>query len=223
MLESVHIRRVSKDWVGYAVAKAPLPSELLRPPYDEAKRMDWVLKYTVHVPLLVTLVNQSGSEKHAVCIVNHAGCMLVLDSEETFGLKLSREALSYCCGVGETIKGVSSVKSVELPPPRKEKQVAKPSVGSGSPERKKQKNDSGVGPSSKPRPSRGSGGGDKPATTPKSKSGGVLGSPKAATEGRERQAGKRITIEKSSTKANVSKNSVHRRGSSSPSGGNGGS
>ena len=105
------------------------------------------------MPLLVTLVNQSESEKHAVCIINHAGRMLVLDTEETFGLKLSREALAYCFGVGKTIKGVNSIAVVQFPPPRKEKQVAKPSVGSVSPESKKQKKDSGAGPSSKPRPS----------------------------------------------------------------------
>ena len=39
---SAHIRQVANDWEGCAVVKAPVPPELLRPSYDEAKKMDWV-------------------------------------------------------------------------------------------------------------------------------------------------------------------------------------
>ena len=215
VLSSSHIRQAAKDWVQYLVMKAPLPAELLRPPYDEAKRMEWVLGYRGEKPLLVTLVNQAGSEKHAVSIVNHAGRMLVLDSEETFGLKLSKEALSYCCGTGEVIKGLGSVMQLGIRPARDEESAAKPSSRSGSPEKKKHKKDSGAGSSTKPRPSTGGGGGE-PKSGSKSKSPAGSTSQKSATVSREHRAKKKV-VEQPSSRRGSPQEGAPRGSSSKPS------
>lgn len=110
------------------MAKAPLPSELMRTPVDVRKRMDWVLENSARVPLLVTLVTASNSELHVVAIIRRGGNLLVVDTEESYSLKLCKAALSFCCGSGEKIKGIGSVMRVgpryEMEGPKKNAAVS---------------------------------------------------------------------------------------------------
>ena len=111
-LSPVKISGAVRDWNNYTVAKAPLPAELSRAPVEVRKRMDWVLVYNDRVPLLVTLVTASDSELHVVVAILRGGNMLVVDTEESYSLKLCKAALSYCCGGGQDIKGIGSVMRV---------------------------------------------------------------------------------------------------------------